>query len=486
MMIEPTLPRKKTKIVCTVGPASDNQDTLERMIAAGMNIVRLNFAHGDFDSHRHTIQTVRTAATAQGKRVAIMGDLPGPKMRIGNLVAEPIQLQRGQPFVIQTEDIAGTSERVSINLPSLPRVVKPGDRIFINDGNVQVTVTEVKGDEVHTEVRAGGELRSHKGVNFPGIDLGISAFTEDDQRFLEFAAQEKLDAVSQSFVQDERDILTVREAARALAYQPIIIAKLERAKALENLDAILKYADGIMVARGDLGVEVPVEETAIIQKDMIFRANLAGKPVITATHMLESMTNHSRPTRAEATDVANAILDGTDCLMLSGETAIGQYPVESVQMMADIAVYTETHRPRNMVVDLLEEAMHKGRIDRRDLIALSINSTVRKLSPAIIFAPTVSGETALRVARFHMPIWIVAATPNEATAQRMQFTYGVYPEHLPMRPDSWEMYVRNWVRRYGIVGDMALLTRSTSTRHDLGVNLMELIDLDTTTIDPLW
>ncbi|MDI9546489.1 MAG: pyruvate kinase [Chloroflexota bacterium] len=486
-MSQSTLPLKKTKIVCTIGPASNNQETLEQMIAAGMNIVRINFAHGDFDSHRHTIATVRAAAAARGTRVAIMGDLPGPKMRIGKLAHEPIELVRGQSFIIQTEDVAGTLGRVSINLPGLPRVVRPGDRIFINDGMVQVTVIEVKGDEVHTEVRAGGELRSHKGVNFPGIDLGISAFTEEDRQFLAFAAEEKLDAISQSFVQDDRDIGAVRDAAKELDYHPLIIAKLERAKALENLDAILAGADGIMVARGDLGVEVPIEEIAIIQKDMIFRANLAGKPVITATHMLESMTIHSRPTRAEATDVANAILDGTDCLMLSGETAIGQYPVESVQMMADIAKYTETNRPRNMVADLLEEAMNKDeQIDQRDLLAVSINSAVRKLRPAIVFAPTVSGETARRVARFHLPIWIVAASPYEATAQRLQFTYGVCPEYLPMRPDNWEMYVRNWVQRNAVAGDLALLTRGASAHHRFGANILELIDLDTTTIDPLW
>ncbi len=485
-MIQPSLPRKKTKIVCTIGPASDSPETVEQMLVAGMNIVRLNFAHGDFDSHRRTIQTVRAAAAARGERVAIMGDLPGPKMRIGQLAQESIELVRGQHFIIQTDEIVGTQERVCINFPNLPEVVKPGDRIFINDGMVQVVVMSVEGNEVHTEVHAGGELRSHKGVNFPGIDLGILAFTDDDRKFLEFSAQEDLDAVSQSFVQDAEDIQAVRDAADALGYRPVIIAKLERAKALENLDAIIDCADGIMVARGDLGVEVPLEEMAIIQKDMIFRANLAGKPVITATHMLESMTTHSRPTRAEATDVANAILDGTDCLMLSGETAIGEYPVEAVQMMGDIAAYTEVNRPRNVVADRLAEAMNKDEIGLRDLIALSINNIVRRLRPAIVFAPTVSGETARRVARFHLPVWIVAASPEEATAQRLQFTYGVLPERLPMRPDSWEMYVHHWVERYHVEGDLALLTRGTSSYHKLGANMLELIDLDKDRINPVW
>ncbi len=302
----------------------------------------------------------------------------------------------------------------------------------------------------------------HKGVNFPGIDLGISAFTDQDREFLKFAAKQKLDAVSQSFVQDERDIQAVRDAARDLHYRPAVIAKLERASAVENLDNILRSADGIMVARGDLGVEVPIEEMAIIQKNMIFRANLAGKPVITATHMMESMTVHRRPTRAEATDVANAILDGTDCVMLSGETAIGKYPVEVVEIMTDIAQYTEENRPTNLIADLLAMRMSGVEIHETDLIALSTYMTAEKLKPAIVFTPTVSGETAQRVARFRLPVWIVASSPHEEVAQRLQFTYGVLPECLHKRPETWQGYVRDWVKHYEIEGELALLTRGTS------------------------
>ena len=442
-MTRPVLPRKKTKIICTVGPASSDQETLERMMNAGMNIARINFAHGNFESHGRTIANVRAAAAATGRRIAIMGDLPGPKMRIGQLEEESIELVRGDVFDLHVDEVPGTRERVSINFENLPKVVRPGDRIFINDGMVQVTVLEIDGCCVHTEVRAGGELRSHKGVNFPGIDLGISAFTDQDRQFLTFAAEQKLDAVSQSFVQDERDIQAVRDAAADLDYRPAVIAKLERASAVENLDNILRSADGIMVARGDLGVEVPIEEMAIIQKNMIFRANLAGKPVITATHMMESMTVHRRPTRAEATDVANAILDGTDCVMLSGETAIGKYPVEVVEIMTDIAEYTEENRPTNLIADLLAMRMSGVEIDETDLIALSTYMTAEKLKPAIVFTPTVSGETAQRVARFRLPVWIVASSPHEEVAQRLQFTYGVLPECLHKRPESWQGYVRD-------------------------------------------
>ena len=480
------LPRKKTKIICTIGPASREQDTLEEMMAAGMNIARINFAHGDLASHRQTIANVRAAAAAQDKRVAIMGDLPGPKMRIGALADEPIELVRGDNFDLCVDEVQGSRERAHINFKRLPQVVKPGDRIFINDGMVQVTVRDIDGGCVHTEVRAGGELRSHKGVNFPGIELGISAFTDRDKKFLEFAAEQELDAVSQSFVQDKKDIVAVRNAAHALGYHPAIIAKMERASAVKNLDSILQAADGIMVARGDLGVEVPIEEMAIIQKTMIFQANLMGKPVITATHMMESMTVHRRPTRAEATDVANAILDGTDCVMLSGETAVGKHPIDVVRIMADIAQYTEENRPSNHVADMLSERMSGADIDQADLIALSTYLTAEKLEPCIVFTPTVSGETAQRVARFRLPAWIVATTPREEVAQRLQFTYGVHPEHLRARPDSWQAYARDWVKRYGVEGDLALLTRGTSAHHRLGANLLEIIDLSTPDVTPLW
>jgi pyruvate kinase len=385
------------------------------------------------------------------------------------------------------EQVPGTREQVTVNFDKLPEVVEPGDRIFINDGLVQVTVLGVEeGNCVRTEVRAGGELRAHKGVNFPGIDLGISAFTEDDREFLRFAADQKLDAVSQSFVQDERDIQAVRDAAAELDYHPAIIAKMERANAVDNLNSILASADGIMVARGDLGVEVPIEEMAIIQKNMIFQANLAGKPVITATHMMESMTVHRQPTRAEATDVANAILDGTDCVMLSGETAVGKYPVEVVEIMTDIAQYTEENRPTNIIGELLSAQMNEADIDEPDLIALSTYMMAEQLKPVVVFTPTVSGETGQRVARFRLPVWIVASTPHEEVAQRLQFVYGVLPERLDERPDTWQGYVRRWVKRYDIEGELALLTRGTSVHHRLGANLLEIIDLSTPDVTPLW
>jgi len=313
------LPKHKTKIVATIGPASESPEMLVRLIRAGLNVARLNFSHGDFSKHAEMIRRIRDAARETGRRVAIMADLPGPKMRLGKIDPESIQLLPGTRFTLTNEDIVGNAHRVSMSFESLPRVVKPGDRIFLNDGLVQLVVERVVGNDVECAVAVGGELRSRKGLNLPGIDLGISAFTEKDRAALEFALGAGVDAVSQSFVHCAADIEAVREAAAKVGRHPFIIAKIERADAVAHYDEILAASDGIMVARGDLGVEVPIEEIAYTQKQLIAKANAAAKPVITATQMLESMVASRLPTRAEATDVANAILDGTDCVMLSGE-----------------------------------------------------------------------------------------------------------------------------------------------------------------------
>src|SRR4030095_7298831 len=339
------LPAHKTKIVATIGPASESPEMLARLIRAGLDVARLNFSHGNPAKHAEVIQRIRDAARETGRRVAIMADLPGPKLRLGKIDPEPIQLLPGARFTLTNEDIVGDSQRAATTFERLPRVVKPCDKIFLNDGLVQLVVERVLGHDVECTVLVGGELRSRKGVNLPGIDLGISAFTEHDRACLEFALQVGVDAVSQSFVERADDIETVRAAARKMGAQPFIIAKIERSDALGHFDEILTAADGIMVARGDLGVEVPIEEIAHTQKQLIARANLAGRPVITATQMLESMVASRLPTRAEATDVANAILDGTDCVMLSGESAMGKFPEEAVAMLAKIAAYTENHRP---------------------------------------------------------------------------------------------------------------------------------------------
>ena len=332
-----TLPNHKTKIVCTIGPASKSLRVMEQLLLAGMNVARINFSHGDFSSHGQVMADLRQAARNVDRRLAIMADLPGPKIRIGILAEEPIELAAGQEFVLTTAEITGNPTRVSVSFEPLPRVVQPGNRIYLNDGLIELEVQKTAGEEVTCRVLVGGELRSRKGLNLPGIDLGINAFTAHDRDCLKFALEHEVDAVSQSFVESAADIEALRRAASDAGSSPFVIAKIERSRALGNLEEIFQAADGIMVARGDLGVEVPIEQVPVIQKQLMHQANVLGKPVITATQMLESMTSSRRPTRAEATDVANAILDGTDCVMLSAESATGMFPVEAVTTLAKIA-----------------------------------------------------------------------------------------------------------------------------------------------------
>ncbi len=471
------LPGNKTKIVCTIGPASESADMMEQMMSAGMNVARLNFSHGDFAGHANVIRNLRSAARATGRRVAIMADLSGPKMRIGRIEAEPIELDPGDSFILTTEDVKGDAGRVSVTFEHLPQAVKPGDVLFLNDGLIQLETVKIEGANVHCRVLVGGELRSRKGLNIPGIDLGISAFTARDRECLTFAMEQSLDAVSQSFVETAADVAAVREAASALGYNPFIIAKIERSRALANMDGILEAADGIMIARGDLGVEIPIEQIAVVQKQLMLGANLLGKPVITATQMLESMTTNRRPTRAEATDVANAILDGTDCVMLSGESAMGKYPVDAVSMLAKIAEAVEPHRPAHDVRETLEKMDIRGRLSLTDLIALSVETTLEGTCPAAVFVPTRSGATARSIARFRPPVWIVAVSSEESTCSRLLFSYGVRPVHEPDHPEDWNSYVRDWLQAHELEGELVVLTEGPSRKHPETNNRMEIIDL---------
>lgn len=472
------LPSKKTKIIATIGPASQEIPVLEQLIKNGMNVARINFAHGDYAAHARVITNIRQAAANTGQRVAIMGDLPGPKMRIGELAPEAVMLERGQPFTLQTEPTIGDQYHASLDFAALATVFKPGDRIYMNDGYIELEVQRIVENAVHTVVVVGGELRSRKGVNFPGIDLGISAFTDNDHELLRFCVEQQLDAVSQSFVQGPEDMLTVRAAATALNYYPFLIAKLERAEAIKNLEKILQVVDGIMVARGDLGVEIPIEEVAIVQKQMIRQANRYGKPVITATHMLESMIENRRPTRAEATDVANAILDGTDCVMLSGETAIGSFPEEAVAVMARIAQVAEAQGTVNDTIEALiaAEGNHRD-LSLEDRTALGVYHSARELDPVLIFTPTNTGSTARRLARFKLPTWIVAFSTYETTCQQLQFSYGVYAEHVAGMPPSWENYARHWCEANGVTGQLALLTEGTSQIRTGGTTRISILYL---------
>ena len=471
-------PANKTKLVCTIGPASDSLQMLENIIRAGMNVARLNFSHGDFDSHKKTIANIRAASRNTGKRVAIMADLPGPKMRIGEIADEPIVLTPDDSFTLTTQEIIGDANRVSVSFSQLPEAVKPGDKLFLNDGYVELEVTQVDGTEVHCKVIVGGHLRSRKGLNLPGIDLGISAFTDHDQECLKFAMENGVDAVGQSFVETGADIEALRQAAKKLGHDPFIIAKIERAGARKHLTGILQAADGIMIARGDLGVEIPIEQIAVAQKNLMRQANLMGKPVITATQMLESMTTNRRPTRAEATDVANAILDGTDCVMLSGESAMGNYPLESVAMLARIAAAIEPHRSAYSVKQIFQTRWEGDHILLHDIIATSVESTLNRITPASVIVPTHSGTTARSIARFKLPVWITAVSSSEKTCQDLMFSYGIWSVHEPDHPDDWKSWSLKWLKSQEVSGDLVVLTEGPSAKHPNRNNRMEIINLE--------
>lgn len=474
---EMTMPPNKTKIVCTIGPACQSQTVMKRMILAGMNVARLNFSHGNHESHSQVIESLRATAAATGKRLAIMADLPGPKIRIGQFEREPIELLPNERFTLTTKDISGDDTRVSVTFKELPAVVNRGHLLFINDGLLQLEVQEVSGPDVHCRVLVGGELLSRKGLNLPGIKLGIRAFTEMDHTWLKFAAEHGLDAVSQSFVETASDVTAVRSAAAALGYHPVIIAKIERSSALDHVDEILKVADGLMVARGDLGVEIPIEQIAMVQKRLMKKANMAGKPIITATQMLLSMTGNRRPTRAESTDVANAILDGSDCVMLSEESAMGRYPVEAVTMLTRIAAATEPFLTDPSVPAAFKTTSGKKEVSIRDIICYSVRSAVERVCPALIIAPTKTGVTARRLTRFRLPVWIVAVSRHTHTCQQLQFSFGVYPHYEKEHPDNWKSFAGDLIKQHGIQGEIVILTERPSSSHPTGNNRMEILDL---------
>lgn len=471
------LSRNKTKIVCTIGPASSSPEIIEQMIRAGMNIARLNFSHGDFSSHKKSIDRLKAASLAVGKRITIMADLPGPKMRIGQIVDEPVYLKESDMFTLTTRQVMGSATLASVTFDLLPSVVKPGNTLFMNDGLIQLEVVKVSGTDVICEVIVGGELRSRKGLNLPNIDLGISAFTDHDHECLKFAIKHGVDAVSQSFVESKVDILSVREAAEACGRTPFIIAKIERSRALDHIDEILEAADGMMIARGDLGVEIPIEQIAIVQKQLMGKANVMGKPVITATQMLESMTYHRLPTRAEATDVANAILDGTDCVMLSGESAMGKYPVGSVAMLAKIAESIEPYRPGYRVREALKSIVTGKEVTSGDLISLSVESAMESMAISAVVIPSHSGATARRLARLRLPVWVAAVSSQKATCQLLQFSYGVYPVYEPEDSGDWTDYAREWVTTEGIAGNLVILIEGPSPRNMDANHKLEIVDL---------
>ena len=473
------LPSHKTKIVATIGPASMNRKTIEAMIRAGLSVARINFAHGDLEQHAKTIETVREASERLNRPVAILGDLPGVKIRVGEILNGSVTLRRWQTVVLTTRDVAGTEGEIPVEFKEFPKMVSKGDVIYLSDGFIALRVEDVRGPDVVCKVLVGGTLFSHKGINVPKARMAIDAVTDRDLEFIEFAIEHGIDAVGISFVGSAYDVLKVRRFVEERKRSLFIIAKIERPDAVKNFDDILCAADGIMIARGDLGVEMPIEKLPVLQKKLIHKANVAGKPVITATQMLESMTEEKLPTRAEVTDVANAILDGTDAVMLSEETAVGKYPVDAVRMMARIAKTIEAYRDSQWSARIIEWKMtrwsekgpKKGTI--KDTIARSIIEALNSMDIKYILTPTRTGETARLISRFKPKQWVLAFATDEHVARSLMFSYGVYPFVVT---ETSEEEILRLIRGLGLVkeNDPVLLTKGTPIGKTVGTNTIRI------------
>ena len=403
---------KKTKIICTIGPASEDPKMLKKLVLAGMNVMRCNFSHGDYEEHGKKMQTMRDVNAELGTNCAILLDTKGPEIRTGDFEGGFTEFKKGQVSTICVEDIVGTADRFTITYKDLYKDVKPGGFILVNDGQVELLVDHVEGTDIVCVCANDGKVKNKRGINVPGIELGFDFISEKDRADLEFGCQQDVDYIAASFVRRPQDVLDVKKVLVENGKPDIqIIAKIENSEGVEKMDDIIKVADGIMVARGDLGVEVPAEDVPLIQKELIRKCKAAGKIVITATQMLESMQENPRPTRAEVSDVANAIYDGTDAIMLSGESANGDYPVEAVSTLD----YASLHR----------KAVRTASDDPSEAICMSVAEIATKFNVAAIVAFTESGFTAKKMSRYRPECPIIAATPYEKTTKKLAINWGV-------------------------------------------------------------
>ena len=417
---------RHSKIVCTLGPATNSPRMIRRLIEAGMDVARLNFSHGTHETHAHSIAMVHAAAAELGKTVGILADLQGPKIRTGVLAGGgTVALRSGQQFIITTAKILGDSTRVNTTFRPLPREVSSGDRILLSDGLIELRVEKVRGPEVNCRVVNGGQLGEHKGINLPGVKLRVPALTPKDRADLRFALSQNVDFIAASFVRRPEDVLLAKALIRRAKKDTPVIAKLEKPEAIENLEGILRVSDGVMVARGDLGVEMNPETVPVVQKNIIARAREFRRPVITATQMLESMTQNPRPTRAEASDVANAIFDGSDAVMLSAESASGKYPIEAVSMMARIIQEAEAS-----IQEYPRPTTSQEQLKVAETVAELVCHASRELHMKLIAVFTHSGFTARLVSRYRPLVPIVAFSPEASTRRRMSLLWGVTSRHI--------------------------------------------------------
>lgn len=412
---------KKTKVVCTIGPSTDAPGILEKMLQAGMNVARFNFSHGSHEEHTVRIAAVRAASEKTGIPVALMLDTKGPEMRLGMFKDDQIMLEMGKPFTLTTRQIEGTVDICTVSHAGLPSDVRVGSEILLSDGLVTLVVDSIEGTEIHTTVKNSGKMSSRKRVAVPGMPITLPPVSDADESDLRFGCSQGMDYVAASFMQRGEDVVAVRRILEEEHSDIQIISKVENEEGIINIDDIVKMSDGLMVARGDLGVEIPAEEVPMLQKMLISKCNAAGKPVITATQMLESMTTNPRPTRAETSDVANAIMDGTDAIMLSGETASGKYPVEAVETMTRVAQVTE----KSDLYHLMKFGMDLSGHVTTDAISEATVTLAKSLEAEAILTATETGKTALSVSKNHPDAAIIAVTPREETIRRCQLYWGV-------------------------------------------------------------
>ena len=430
---------RRTKMVCTIGPASSPPETLRALIEAGMNVARLNFSHGTHESHARVIADLKRLSREMGVRVPILQDLSGPKIRIGKLKEERVELAPQSKFVLTTRGVTGDQSSAWVNSPELIEALKTGDRVLLADGELELEVASKSETDVVCQVIVGGELTSNQGVSAPGVSLKQTVPTAKDVEDLIFGISQGIDWVAQSFVTSAEEIRTLKSKIRENGSNVPVIVKIEKRESLDHLDSIIEEVDGIMVARGDLGLEIPIQEVPLVQKEIIKKANLVGKPVITATQMLESMIFKPRPTRAEVADIANAIFDGTDALMLSGETAAGKYPIQAVKTMADVAIATEeridyTERFRSKPI--------KAGDDIEDAIAHAAVHTAMEIGARVIVCCTRTGQTARLVAKYRPEATIAAVSPNEDTLRRCVLLWNTYPVRIGLAENTDQMIAK--------------------------------------------
>lgn len=467
---------RKTKMVGTIGPASESVEMLKQLFEAGLDVARLNFSHGDHKEHGQRIRNIRQAMVETGKNVAILLDTKGPEIRTGVLKQEPIDLVEGETLIITTEQIEGDATKISVTYEGLVKDVHIGSKILIDDGLIELAVEKMEGKQIFTRILNGGQLKSRKGVNVPGVSINLPGITEKDASDIRFGLEQEIDFIAASFVRKSSDILEIRKILEDNKKTDVhIIAKIENQEGVDNIDAILDVADGIMVARGDLGVEVPAEDVPLIQKMLIKKCNNLGKPVITATQMLDSMQRNPRPTRAEVGDVANAIFDGTDAVMLSGETAAGKYPLESVVTMEKIAERTESALQ-------YREMLHRRTNERQetitDAISQAVSNAAHDLNASAVLTPTESGYTARMVSQYRPKAPIVAVTTSTRVMRKLALVWGVFPLHAATAESTDEMLeisvdasVQSGMVKHG---DLVVITAGVPVRESGTTNMMKI------------